>query len=191
MSKRHLAFAAVAASLFLPGVADAELVSTRDKPFYVEGSVPLGFSTFGFGGGGRGCGFGGCGWGGYWSPDLEIGFHFTGRHDGFVLAFRHSFYVGGYAGMGAQLRIGYDIPIPIKGGKYELTIGPYGLVGAAFYGGGPSGGFQTGGGVEGKFFLIKGFYVFARPLDFGVQCLHDVGQCYFQWHFGAGAGYAW
>jgi hypothetical protein len=96
--------------------------------------------------------------------------------------------------MGGLVRLGYDIPIPIKGGKYEITIAPYGLIGAAFFdrwGNGLSAGFQTGGGCEGKFFLLKGFYVFARPLDFGVQCLHDIGQCYFQWQFGAGAGYAW
>src|SRR6266487_2543246 len=122
MAKHHLAFAALAASLILvPGKADAELISSRDKPFYIEGAFPLGFSTFGWGGGGFGCGrFGGCGWGGYWKPDIELGFHFTGRHDGFVLGIRHEFYLGGFAGIGGVLRLGYDIPIPIKGGKYEI-----------------------------------------------------------------------
>jgi hypothetical protein len=189
MAKHHLAFAAVAASLlFVPGKADAELISSRDKPFYIEGAFPLGFSTSAWGGCGR---FGVCNWGGYWKPDIELGFHFTGRHDGFVLGIRHSFYLGGFAGMGIAARIGYDIPIPLKGGKYELTIGPYGYVGGAFYGNPAEGAFQTGGGVEGKFFIIKGFYAFARPLDFGVQYFPDFSQAYFQWMFGAGVGYAW
>lgn len=192
MSKRHLAFAAVAASLFLPGAAMALEPSSRDKPFYIEGAVPIGFDGGGFGYG-VGCGRGGC-FGGHWKPDLELGFHFTGRHDGFVLGFRHVFYIGGTSGMGALLRIGYDIPIPLKGGKYELTIGPYGYVGGSFLGcNGCSteGAFQTGGGVEGKFFILKGFYVFARPLDFGVMYFPDFSNAYFQWMFGAGAGYAW
>lgn len=190
MAKHHVAFAALAAALSVPGAARAELVSTREKPMYIEGAVPIGFSTFG--GWGYGCGFGGCAYT-LWRPDIELGFHFTGRHDGFVLGIRHVFYIAGFAGMGGLLRLGYDIPIPIKGGKYEVTVGPYGFLGAAFYGSGrgTSGGIQTGGGVEGKFFLMKGFYVFGRPLDFGVQCLHDSGECFFQWQLGAGAGYAW
>lgn len=196
MAKHHLALATLAASLFLPASAGALEPSSRDKPFYVEGAFPLGFNVFGgYGFGGCGRFGGGCGWS-TWRPDIEVGFHFTGRHDGFVLGIRHVFYIGGdYLGngfgMAGLIRLGYDIPIPIKGGKYEITIAPYGLLGAAFYGGGPSGGLQTGGGCEGKFFLLKGFYVFARPLDFGVQCLHDIGRCSFQWQFGAGAGYAW
>lgn len=186
--KRHLALAAVAASLFVSSAASALEPSSRDKPFYIEGAVPIGFDGGGFGNCGR---FGGC-FGGHWKPDLEIGFHFTGRHDGFVLGFRHLFYVGGASGMGALLRIGYDIPIPLKGGKYEITIGPYGYVGASFFSAGSTeGAFQTGGGVEGKFFILKGFYVFARPLDFGVLYFPDFSQAYFQWMFGAGAGYAW
>jgi hypothetical protein len=188
---RLAVFAVLAASLFASSGAHAELVSSREKPFYIEGAFPLGYQGLFAGGCGRfGCaGFGG-GWGA-WRPDIELGFHFTGRHDGFVLGFRHIFYVYGSAGMGGALRLGYDIPIPIKDGKYEVTIGPYGYIGAAFYGPAPSAGLQTGGGVEGKFFLIKGFYVFGRPFDLGIQCLHDSGNCYFQYQIGAGAGYAW
>lgn len=189
MAKHHLAFAAVAASLLAVSSADALEPSTRDKPFYIEGAIPIGFDGGDFGN----CRFGGC-FGGHWKPDIELGFHFTGRHDGFVLGIRHVFYIGGTSGMGGLLRIGYDIPIPLQGGKYELTIGPYGYVGASFLGCNGCrtfGAFQTGGGVEGKFFLIKGFYVFARPLDFGVLYVPDLSSASFQWMFGAGAGYAW
>jgi hypothetical protein len=190
MRLRPVAALAIAASLAVPLSAHAELVSSRHKPFYVEGAFPLGVGGYG----GYACGRFGCGFGWQWRPDVEIGFHFTGRHDGFVLGIRTPFYVGdGYGGMGVLARIGYDIPIPLKGGKYELTIGPYGYAGFAFIAPnrGISAGLQTGGGAEVKFFVLKGFYVFGRPLDFGIQCFHDYGTCNFQWQAGAGAGYAW
>jgi len=182
MGKR-LAVFAVLAVLFVAQPAHSLPESTRG-PFYVQGTTPLGFNDWG----GRGYAYAA------WRPDAEFGIHFTGRHDGFVLGIRQAFLVGDFFGGTTVLKLGYDIPIPIK--KYELNIGPYGTIGVGYlFDNGRYGGFaglQTGFvGVDVKFFIIKGFYAFGRPFEFGMQCRHDAGSgCWFQFIFGAGVGFA-
>lgn len=148
--------AALALGLGLPSTAHA--ADSAKGPFYVQAGV-LGFSFRG----------GGAQWiGGAYKLDVEFGYHFSGRHDGFVLAGRQSFYMGGGALGTTDLRIGYDIPIPLKDGKYELTIAPYGLVGVGYaLRGGLGTDLHLGAGVEGRFFPMQsnGFYVFARPVE--------------------------
>lgn len=161
---KALAVAALAggAALF-SGERSAHALDPSTKgPLYIQGAV-IGYS-YGF--------FGGFGFGAY-RLDVEFGAHFTGRHDGFVLGGRQVFYLGFGGSIGATVaRIGYDIPIVIKDGKFELTIAPYGIAGIAYglcSGGGCYDGaaFNFGFGVDVKFFPIQsnGFYAFARPLE--------------------------
>lgn len=159
---KALAVAVVAggAALF-SGESDAHALDPSTKgPFYIQGAV-IGYS-YGF--------FGGLGFGAY-RMDVEFGAHFSGRHDGFVLGGRQVFYFGFGGSVGATVaRIGYDIPIVLKDGKFELTIAPYGLAGIAYglCGVGCEGAlFNFGFGVDVKFFPMQsnGFYVFARPLE--------------------------
>ncbi|CAN5383755.1 hypothetical protein BH09MYX1_BH09MYX1_59380 [soil metagenome] len=144
----------------LSGQGTARAADSTKDPLYIQGAV-LGYS-YGF--------FSGVGFGAY-RLDAEFGAHFTGRHDGFVLGGRQVFYLGFGGSIGATVaRVGYDIPIVIKDGKFELTIAPYALVGVAYglcgtgcYGAG----FNFGFGVEAKFFPMQanGFYAFARPIE--------------------------
>lgn len=185
---------ALLATLGIAGSATAELRSTRG-PFYVQGALPAlnhwGGSSVCVSGGGRWGWWGNCG---AWRPDVEFGVHFTGRHDGWVLALRQAFLFTAPStdiGGATVLKVGYDIPIPIK--KYELDIGPYGTFGIGYdFGGYGRVGVQVGfAGVDVKFFIFKGFYAFARPFEFGMQCFHDSGRgCGFQFVMGAGVGYA-
>lgn len=184
-----LSSAALLAALVMVGDARAELRSTRG-PFYIQGAVP----AFNYWGGNRiGCGaFGNCS---AWRPDVEFGIHFTGRHDGFVLAFRQAFLLTAPTrdpGGVTVVKLGYDIPIPIK--KFELDVGPYGSMGIGYdFGGGGHAGVHAGFiGVDVKFFIVKGFYAFARPMEFGIQCFHDYpgSGCGLAFNMGAGVGYA-
>ncbi len=62
--------------------------------------------------------------------ELHGGYHFSGRHDGFVVGLTQRIGFGsGVYGM-TLARIGWDIPIPV--GRAELTIAPY-VFGGAFY----------------------------------------------------------
>jgi hypothetical protein len=119
--------------------------------------------------------------------DFEGGYHFgAGGHDGFVAAFRQglNFATGGVIGT-TQGKFGYAIPIPLKGGAMELTIEPYGVLGAAYGGGGAK--FAFGFGADVKFFPIdgNGFFVGGHPLELGGWI--DGG---FVYTFALGAGYA-
>ncbi len=60
----------------------------------------------------------------YWRPDVELGFHFSGRHDGFVLGVRQAFDVGrDVYSMGETLvRAGWDFALPFRNGRFELTL---------------------------------------------------------------------
>lgn len=165
---------------FLPTEAHAA-TSTRD-PLYVGGTV-LGFGAP-LNSGRRST-----------TPyrfDFDFGGHINGRHDGFVVGFRQIFlFGGGFDGGISQLRLGGDIAIPIRGGRMELTIAPYGAAGV-FYG------FSNQGaraamsfGVEGKFFPIEGngFFAMARPFEITLLP-GSGGTTPVLYGFGVGAGYA-
>jgi hypothetical protein len=157
--------AALALALSLPSTAHA--AESAKGPFYVQAGV-LGYS---FRGGGN------LWFAGAYKLDIEFGYHFSGRHDGFVLAGRQSFYIAGASAGASDLRIGYDIPIPLKDGKYELTIAPYGLVGIGYSLRSVMGtDFHAGAGIEVRFFPMEsnGFNIFARPIEatFFVGTIH-------------------
>ncbi len=117
---------------------------------------------------------------------VEFGYHFSGRHDGFVLGLRQSFLLGSAVAGVSQVRAGWDITIPIK--DYELTIAPYGVVGVAYLFTGSSPSFTFGAGVEGKFFFLKGLYAFLQPAELsGLVAGRITGLSY---QAGAGMGYA-
>ena len=135
-----------------------------------------------------------CGTAGAYRAAAEFGYHFSGRHDGFVLGARQTFwfYSGGTAGV-TQARLGWDIPIAIK--DFELTIAPYGLLGVSYaLSGGGNASFTFGAGVEGKFFFMKpdsganGLYAFVQPIELGGAA--GGGFSGFVYQFAAGAGYA-
>src|SRR5258706_15525058 len=168
MKMRHVLGAGVALSvLALSSTSNAFDDSTRG-PFYVQGTFPLGIHfgisldpSSNFGG---------------WRPDVEFGYHFSGRHDGFVLGFRQAFIatIAPQTGAGtAGLRYGYDIPVHV--GAFELTIAPYGTIGIGYTFDGPYGAFNMTWGADGKFFIVDGFYAFARPFEMGFMCFPDLG----------------
>ncbi|CAN5482229.1 hypothetical protein BH09MYX1_BH09MYX1_36250 [soil metagenome] len=121
--------------------------------------------------------------------DAEVGFHVSGRHDGFVLAVRQAFYVRDGTLGTTSLRLGWDIPIAIGDHGLELTIAPYAQagIGYAFSGGDPN--FHFGFGVDGRLFFEKslGLYAFVRPVE--VSFFVNDGTLPAV-SFGAGAGYA-
>lgn len=173
--------AALATALLSSEASAAE--SLRD-PFYVGGTV-LGFGAPLNSGFRRGA-----------TPyrfDFDFGYHPSGRHDGFVIGFRQSFFFGGgFDGGISQLRMGGDIPILIKGGRMEVTISPYGA-GGIYYdfnnnGLGPRPALSFG--IEGKFFPIanNGFFAMARPFE--ITILPGSGFTPVLYGFGVGAGYA-
>lgn len=123
--------------------------------------------------------------------DFDFGGHINGRHDGFVIGFRQAFlFGGGFDGGWSQLRLGGDIAIPIRGGRMEVTIAPYGAGGIYynFNGGNPRGAISFG--IEGKFFPIEnnGFFAMARPFE--ITLLPGSAPIPVLYGFGVGAGYA-
>lgn len=84
--------------------------------------------------------------------ELHAGYHFSGRHDGFVVGLTQRIGFGSGAYGMTLARLGWDIPI--QAGRVELTIAPY-LFGGAFYpfGGGDAGA-HFGAGTELRIFPI-------------------------------------
>ena len=177
-------FAGTATLVCGNGTAEALEPSTKG-PLYVQGALLGG--AFGFGNAYDGYGA--------YRLDVEFGAHFTGRHDGFVVAGRQAFYfgwgLGGFSIGTTVARLGYDIPIVIKEGKYEITIAPYGIVGIGYGLCGNCGGvaFNFGFGVEGRFFPMQsnGFYAFARPIEFSFFAGNGFATLFSP---GLGVGYA-
>ena len=129
-------------------------------------------------------------WTGF-NPTIEFGFHFQGRHDGIMLGIRQGFSIDGIQGRATgttAARIGYDFAF--KAGTLEVNVDPYVMLGAGYVFDGPSAGLLVTGGLDVKLFLVKGFYVVARPAELGVQCFHDRGACAFAYLAGVGAGFA-
>ncbi len=138
-------------------------------------------------------------WGDYWHVDAEFGWHPSGRHDGFVVGVRQGFDVSNCSLGQTVARAGYDIAVPLRNGRFELTIAPYGVVGVDYEF--PCGnikflqaqaGVRFGAGIEVKFFLYKDLYVLARPAETAVadyvNLLNPV-QFYFNAGLGIGVGF--
>jgi hypothetical protein len=169
-----------------PALADD---STRG-PAYVQGTV--GISYWDFPHVTLGPLVTGYSWTGF-NPTIEAGFHFQGRHDGIMLGIRQGFSITAinfppHAAGTTAARIGYDFAF--KAGSLEVNVDPYGMIGVGYVFDGPSAGITATGGLDVKLFLVKGFYVVARPAELGIQCFHDRGECAFAYLAGAGAGFA-
>lgn len=121
--------------------------------------------------------------------DVELGFHFTGRHDGFVAAIRQAFYVRDGSVGSTTARLGWDIPIALGDGGLELVIAPYAHagVGYSFSGGDPL--FHFGFGADGKLFFARelGLYAVVKPFELGFLVNNGTIPML---SFGVGAGWA-
>jgi hypothetical protein len=158
--------------------------STR-RPFYVQSNVasfsywPVLFQNQG-----------------YWHPDVEFGFHFSGRHDGFVLGVRQAFDVGRdiYSMGETLLRVGWDFALPFRNGRFELTLAPFATLGVNYVFQNLHAGFHTSLGFDAKLFFFQGLYVLVRPVELGLGEFVDLGpfaqNVYFNYSAGIGLGFA-
>ncbi len=165
--------------MILSAAPGSALAASQRDPFYIEGH-PIGFD----------------------SPvnkrgaptsyklDFEFGYHPSNRHDEFVIGVRQGFYLPSVGASGfTAMRLGYDIPILVKGGRMEVTIAPYGLGGInySFEGNGVAG--LIAFGIEGRFFPIanNGFFATGRPFEIDIFIRSNPTVTY---AFMLGAGYA-
>lgn len=124
-------------------------------------------------------------------PDIEIGYHPSGRHDGLAFGLRQAFYVDalqGHAAAATILRVGYDLPYRV--GQLEVNVDPFATFGIGYIFDNLHAGIAATGGIDVKLFVTNGVYVMARPAELGIQCFHDVGFCAFSYAASAGAGFA-
>lgn len=181
---------ALAAATTAASSAHAFDESTR-RPFYVQSdlaafSVWPSLFTPGSGGGQA-----------YWHPDVEFGYHFSGRHDGLVLGVRQAFDVSrDIYSMGETLiRGGWDFALPFRNGRFELTFAPFATVGLNYTFQNLHAGFHTSIGLDTKLFFFQGLYLLVRPAEFGLGEFVDLGSAlaqnvYFNFSAGLGFGYA-
>jgi hypothetical protein len=160
--------------------------STR-RPFYVQGTVASVALWTGFVAGDQA----------YWHPDVEFGVHFTGRHDGVVVGIRQAFDVGSAQwSLGeTMLRGGYDIALPLRNGRFEITLAPFATFGVDYtlYRN-LNAGVRVSLGIEGKLFFFQGLYLLLRPVELSIGEFVNLGplqkNVYFNFNAGLGAGYA-
>jgi hypothetical protein len=127
-------------------------------------------------------------WAGF-RAEVEVGYHFSARHDGLVVALRQSFIgtmLRSFGGGTTSVRVGYDIPIAL--GTMELNLDPFGSLGIGYIFQGPNAGVMLTAGIDAKLFVAHGYYVFARPLEIGAQCFETSGDCFLLLALGAGGG---
>ena len=161
--------------------------STR-RPFFVQGTL----GSFGLWTNLPGAG----GTLGYWHPDFEFGYHFSGRHDGVEIGIRQGFYVGRdrYDVGETLLRGGYDFAFPFRNGRFELTVAPFGTVGINYLFTNLNAGVHWSVGVEAKLFFFRGLYLLVRPVELAMGEYVNLGpfaqNVYFNMNAGIGAGLA-
>ncbi len=176
-----LVAAAIAAAVVLRPTPAHALESSTRGPFYVQGIV-------------AGIAFQDRGFGAWFHQDVEFGYHTTGRHDGFVIGVRQGFDLGNCSVGETVARLGFDFAIPFSGGKYEMTVAPYGVAGLNYFfpcgGGTTEAGVRFGGGIELKIFVYKGLYVLVRPAETTGAEYVDAGRVFFHFDSGAGLGFA-
>jgi hypothetical protein len=130
----------------------------------------------------------------YWHPEFEFGYHFSGRHDGFVLGIRQGFDVGHMAVGETLLRAGYDLAIPLRNGRFEITIAPFATVGLDYFFDGPRTGAHFSLGLDGKLFFYQGLYLLVRPVELAIGDFVDPPFLYknvfFNFDVGVGLGIA-
>ena len=89
---------------------------------------------------------------GRYPVELHGGYHFSGRHDGFVVGGTQKFFLGGGSAGASLLRAGYDFAIPI--GRREITIAPHAFGGALYPLSEGDTAAYLGFGVEGRLFPL-------------------------------------
>lgn len=190
MKRAGVCAAALAAAIaFAPRAASAG--DSEQGPIYVQGGVGVSFWDFPH------IAFGpfaaAYSWTGF-DPQVEFGWHPSGRHDGFVLGLRQAFIITalnlgtGYAAGVTSLRGGWDLAF--KAASMEINVDPFATFGVGYVFDGPSAGIEATGGLDVKAFFTKGFFAYARPAELGFQCFHDSGNCAFSYAMSVGAGYA-
>ena len=191
MKRAGVCAAALAAAVVLaPRAASAG--DSEQGPLYIQGGVGVSFWDF------PGLRFiGSYSWTGF-DPQVEFGWHPSGRHDGFVLGVRQAFIVTAVQGAAAGVtsaRFGWDLAF--KASSIEINVDPFATFGVGYvfdglvpFAGGPSAGIEATGGLDVKAFFTKGFFAYARPAELGFQCFHDYGNCAFSYAMSVGAGYA-
>lgn len=177
------------ALLALGLVATPSLASADDSsygPLYIQGGV--GFSYWDFPNYAFGFGYS---WTAF-RPEVEVGYHFSGHHDGVVLGLRQAFMITGTQGHAdglTSIRGGYDIPLKVS--NMELNVDPFVTLGIGYQFDGPSAGISVTGGLDAKLFIgASGLFVYARPVELGIQCAEDRGICAFNFAGSLGAGIA-
>lgn len=174
---------ASAHALESPPESGGALQESTRGPFYVQGVFGSGAFWAGLTGGGDE---------GYWHPEVEIGYHLTGRHDGVVLGLRQGFEVGAslYSIGETSVRGGYDIAVPLRNGRFELTLAPFATVGLDYLFRNVNAGFRWSVGVDAKLFFFRGLYLVVRPFELGGGEFVSLGRMFFNFNAGAGVGIA-
>ncbi len=135
----------------------------------------------------------------YWHPDIEFGYHFSGRHDGFVLGLRQGFDIGRdhYAFGQTVVRAGYDLAFPFRNGRFEFTVAPFGTLGINYFFDGPEAGVHFSAGLDLKLFFFRGLYLNVRPIELSAGEFvippgngFNAKNVYFNLNAGVGAGFA-
>jgi len=189
MKRAGVCAALLASAMALAPRAASAMDDSTQGPLYVQGGLGISYWDFP-----RATFFGipfSYSWTGF-DPQVEVGYHFSGRHDGFVLAVRQAFSVTAIQGFAAgitSLRGGWDLAF--KAGSMEINVDPFATFGVGYIFDGPHAGIEATGGLDVKlFFGPKGLFAFARPGELGFQCFHDSGNCAFSYAASLGAGFA-
>lgn len=186
MKKILLATLAASIATFSASAAHAE---SAHGPFYVQAN-PVGVGVLFYPGqSANGISVGGGSLAAY-KLDVEFGYHFSGRHDGFVASLRQAFFLRDGSLGTTTARLGWDMALPLGDGELELVIAPYAHagVGYAFSGGDPF--FHFGFGANGRMFFSKSLGLFAAVTPIEVDFFVGNGTTLPALGFDAGAGFA-
>ena len=117
-------------------------------------------------------------------PSIDLLYHLDGRSSGVNLGLRQDvwFRSDGAVGLTAA-RGGYDIPMIVAHGRYEITIAPFGLLGLGY--GSPGAQFVLGFGADGRFYFKDNFFGYVRPLEI---LIHAGNGSYTSYDTDIGAG---
>jgi len=133
---------------------------------------------------------------GYWHPDFEFGYHFSGRHDGVEIGLRQGFYLphDRYDVGETLLRGGYDFAFPFRNGRFELTVAPFGTIGINYLFTNLNAGVHASVGIEAKLFFFHDLYLLVRPVELAIGEYVNLGpttaNVFFNLNAGVGAGLA-
>jgi len=181
--RKGILLGAMLAGLFAAAPAHALDESTR-RPFYVQGTI----GSFGIWGWSTAPGPGVVG---YWHPDFDFGYHFSGRHDGVEIGIHQGFYTPHrfYDVGETAIRGGYDVAFPFRNGRFELTIAPFATFGLDYIFTNLQAGVRWSVGIEAKLFFFHELYLLVRPVELSMgEFVNVQPNVYFNMNAGIGAG---